>query len=241
MMPIISIRELSFAYSRSDGDVFDNFSLSVDVGECIGILGHNGAGKTTLLKLIYGVLKPSHGDVRINMHDVSSYRHIFLLSDKFGLDRQVSLRENLKFRKRLFHVKEFEDLKAYWTGRFDFAGHLDRRILALSSGLEMRAQLIAGLCLGPQLLLLDEPTNSIDPATRETVISVLHEIHSQGRTCLFVTHDLDFARRASSRVVTLQNGTIVDDDPVGDETTLDEFTERYLHMTDGSDSGGAHD
>lgn len=233
-MSIIVVSDISFSYTKKAPSVFNNFSWTVDRGECVGILGHNGAGKTTLLKLLYGVLKPSHGEIQINVHDVASYREIFLLSDKFGLDRQVSLRENLEFRKRLFKIDDYDDLENYWMDRLNFAEHANKRIAALSAGLEMRAQLVSGLCLEPRLILLDEPTNSIDPATREAVISLLNEMRAEGRTCLFVTHDLEFARRVASRVVTLQDGDIMDDDHICDTFSLEEFTRRYLHMTEGA-------
>lgn len=235
-MPVITVNDLTFSYSRKAANVFNNFSWTVNKGECVGVLGHNGAGKTTLLKLLYGVLKPSRGGVRINVRDIASYREIFLLSDKFGLDRQASLHENLEFRKRLFKIDGFDDRKNYWMNRLNFIEHASKRIFVLSAGLEMRAQLVAGLCLEPRLILLDEPTNSIDPATREAVISLLNEMQAEGRTCLFVTHDLEFARRVASRVVTLQNGDIVDDDLVRGPVSLEEFTGRYLHMTEGTGS-----
>ena len=68
------------------------------------------------------------------------------------------------------------------------------------------------------------------------MISLLNEMQAEGRTCLFVTHDLEFARRVASRVVTLQNGDIVDDDLVRGPLSLEEFTGRYLHMTEGTGS-----
>lgn len=76
-MSIIVVSDISFSYTKKAPSVFNNFSWTVDRGDCVGILGHNGAGKTTLLKLLYGVLKPSHGEVQINVHDVASYREIF--------------------------------------------------------------------------------------------------------------------------------------------------------------------
>ncbi|WP_316670141.1 ABC transporter ATP-binding protein [uncultured Propionibacterium sp.] len=232
-MPIIKVNDLSFSYARARESVFSSFSWTVDRGECIGILGHNGAGKTTLLKLLYGVLRPSRGSVQINIHDVASYREIFLLSGRFGLDRQVSLHENLEFRRRLFGTAGFDDLKGYWMDRLGFTEYAHKRIFTLSAGLEMRAQLVAGLCLNPRLILLDEPTNSMDPATRETVISLLNGMRAEGRTCLFVTHDLEFARRVSSRVMILHEGAIVVDDPVRGSVSPEEFTKRYLHVTEG--------
>lgn len=76
-MPVITVNDLTFSYSRKAANVFNNFSWTVNKGECVGVLGHNGAGKTTLLKLLYGVLKPSRGGVRINVRDIASYREIF--------------------------------------------------------------------------------------------------------------------------------------------------------------------
>jgi ABC-type multidrug transport system ATPase subunit len=231
-MDLIQLRNIHCRYPSPKTEVFQDLDLVLKAREFVSLLGHNGAGKTTLLKLIYGILKPQSGDVRINRDVVGTYKDIFLLSETFGISRELSLRENLIFRSKLFGEPVDAILSHRYIAQFNLSKHVNKPVSALSSGLAKRANLVAGLVFDPELVMLDEPTNSIDPATKELMSTTLKALKAAGKTILLVTHDLEFSYALSDRVVILNEGEIVVDEDLGDVPTSQAFKERYLHFTE---------
>jgi len=232
MINIIEVEAVTFRYRRPAQSVFNGLSLAFAAQKATCILGHNGAGKTTLLKLIYGLLRPQSGRVSIDGTQIRNYRDIFLLSERFGLNQELSLRENLNFRARLLH----EDITAILDNplihEFKLGKQLDKPTGKLSAGYFTRANIVAGLVFAPRLLLLDEPTNSIDPATRELLLSTLANQRDLGATVLLVTHDLDFAYALGDRLLVLDEGELVIDDADPHRSTVEEFRRDYIDFTE---------
>ena len=232
MTTIIEMEAVSFRYRRPVQSIFTGLDLGFDAGKATCVLGHNGAGKTTLLKLIYGLLRPQNGRVTIDGTQICGYRDIFLLSEKFGLNQELSLRENLVFRCRLLHEDLGSILSDPLIHQFKLGKQLDKSVGRLSAGYLTRANIVAGLVFGPRLLLLDEPTNSIDPATRELLLSTLASRRDLGVTVLLVTHDLDFAYSLADRLLILDEGEVVIDDRDPHRSTVEEFRRDYIEFTE---------
>ena len=232
MKNIIEVEAVSFRYRRPVQSIFTGLDLGFDAGKATCVLGHNGAGKTTLLKLIYGLLRPQSGRVLIDSTQISHYRDIFLLSEKFGLNQELSLRENLTFRCRLLREDIDRVLSDPLIHQFKLGKQLDKPAGRLSAGYFTRANIVAGLVFGPRLLLLDEPTNSIDPATRELLLSTLAGQRDRGVTVLLVTHDLDFAYSLADRLLVLDEGEVVIDDRDPHRSTVEEFRRDYIEFTE---------
>ena len=235
MKNIIELEAVTFGYRRPAQSIFHDLNLGFASGKATCILGHNGAGKTTLLKLIYGLLRPSSGRVSIDSTQIHNYRDIFLLSDKFGLNQELSLKENLIFRSRLLRTDAKAVLDNPLIQEFKLRKHLDTPTGKLSTGYFTRANLVAGLAFTPGLLLLDEPTNSIDPTTRELLASTLARQRDIGVTVLLVTHDLDFAYSLGDRLLILDEGELVVDDSDPHRSTLEQFRRDYIDFTERSE------
>jgi len=213
MNAVIRLEGVGFRYNRPRTVVFDDLNLA----------------------LVYGTLQPQTGTIRIDQRAVPGYRDIFFLSERFGINQELSLRQNLEFRCRLFGVDIPPVLADPLIREFKLAKHIDKPCGKLSAGLFMRANIVAGLVFSPSLIMLDEPANSMDPATRELLLQVLKRQHDDGRTVALVTHDLEFAYEISHRLIVLDEGEIVIDDRNPGLTGLDEFRQAYLKFTEGTE------
>jgi ATPase subunit of ABC transporter with duplicated ATPase domains len=178
-----------------DRTIYDNFDLTIRRGERWCVMGRNGAGKTTLLKMVAGILEPDSGAVRIGPSVTMGY---FAQQALDVLDPQSTLLEQLE---RDFPLESQATLRKL-LGAFQFPGEdVDKKIAALSGGEKTRMVISRMLLDPPNFLVLDEPTNHLDLETKEMLIEALAGFSG---AMLFVSHDREFLRGLSNRVLDLQ-------------------------------------
>src|SRR5579863_7359957 len=180
--------------------IYDGFSLTVRRGERWAVMGRNGAGKTTLLKMIAGATSPDSGQVRLGTSLIMGY---YAQQSLEVLDPELTIIEQLQ---REFPQDSLGALRTL-AGAFQFSGDdVDKKIRALSGGEKSRLVLALMLYAPPNFLVLDEPTNHLDLATNEMLIEALKDFDG---TTLFVSHDREFLRGLSNRVLELggESGT----------------------------------
>lgn len=212
--PIIVCEQVSFSYDREA--VLQDISFSLEKGAYIGIVGSNGSGKTTLLKIILGLLKPTHGSVKIFGVPIEDFRDW----EKIGYVPQNVFRGDLNFPATVREVVESGHLK----GKKDLLDQfgiracdavdealkragiphlLKKRIGELSGGERQRVFIARALVSQPELLVLDEPTTGIDAATEEEFYAFLEELNGAGITIILISHDLEAIARHAKSVLCL--------------------------------------
>jgi energy-coupling factor transporter ATP-binding protein EcfA2 len=227
---ILELHGVSFTYkggSSSARTVFNGLDLSVQSGECVGVIGQEGAGKTTLLQLMNGLLKPDRGTVRIDGTDIwRTPGSIAQFRRRIGFAFQ--------FPEQQFFCESIEDELLY--GRMNFgilsnpacptpdealesvglqpAQFLGRSPFTLSMGEARRVALATVLMTEPQALLLDEPTVGLDGNGIEFVVNLLRRMKNQGVTTVLVSHDVDVHAEVASRIIVLDHGMIASNLPV---------------------------
>ncbi|HEY5657676.1 MAG TPA: ABC transporter ATP-binding protein [Myxococcota bacterium] len=187
--------------------------LDVPRGACFGLLGPNGAGKTTALRMIYGVVRPTSGDIRVFGIDVT--RHPRAVRARLGVTLQENVQiealtapENLRIFARHHLLREpeisrrVEDLIDY----LELRSHRDVPVRALSGGFRRRLSIAMSLLNQPELLVLDEPTTGLDPAVRLALWSRIRDLRKRRTTILITTHYMDEAQRLCDRVVIMNEG-----------------------------------
>jgi len=175
--------------------IYQGFELTIRRGERWCVMGRNGAGKSTLLKMVAGALEPDGGSVRIGPSVTLGY---FAQQALDLLDPRVTLLDQLQAD---FPMESQATLRTL-LGAFQFSGDdVDKKIAALSGG--ERTRLVIGRMLlnPPNFLVLDEPTNHLDLETKEMLIEALADFEG---AMLFVSHDREFLRGLSNRVLDLQ-------------------------------------
>jgi ATPase subunit of ABC transporter with duplicated ATPase domains len=180
--------------------VHDGLNMNIRRGERWCVMGRNGAGKSTLLKMVAGQVAPDKGQVQLGASLVMGY---FAQQSLDLLDPKLTIEEQLQ---KDFPGESIGVLRSL-AGAFQFSGDdVDKPIRALSGGEKTRLVLARMLLNPPNFLVLDEPTNHLDLATKEMLLDALKDFEG---TMLFVSHDREFLRGLSNRVVELggESGT----------------------------------
>jgi lipopolysaccharide transport system ATP-binding protein len=179
-------------------------SFEVARGETLGIIGHNGAGKSTILKLLSNVTTPTSGEITI------SGRLSALIEVGSGFHQELTGRENIYLSGSILGMRRRE-ITAKLERIIDFAGvreFIDTPVKHYSSGMYLRLGFSIAAHLEPDILLLDEVLAVGDAAFQVKCLDRINELHRQGRTIVFISHDLGAVERLCSRVILLNHGRI---------------------------------
>ena len=218
-MPAVEFRDVSF--TRPGGlRVLDRFSIAVDEGEVVALVGRSGAGKSTLLKLINRLLDQDSGDVIVEGRNTRDWEPIqlrrrvgYVLQD-VGLFPHMTIAGNVGVVPRLERwTAERTDVRV--GELLDLIG-LDRRTFAnrwpdeLSGGQRQRVGVARALAVDPPILLMDEPFGALDPITRVELHAEFLRIQDRvKKTVLIVTHDMREAFALAARIGVLDGGQLI--------------------------------
>ena len=206
-------------------------SVAFERGAVTVLLGSSGAGKSTLLRAMNGLVTPTGGRVAVEgIGDLSRRRNLQAHRRKTGMVFQqhqligrASVLTNVLMGRLGYHsglrtllppARSEKSMALDAIERVGLIDHALRRADQLSGGQQQRVGIARAMVQQPTLILADEPVASLDPATAEHVLSLLHGIcKSDGITAIISLHQLEFARRYSDRIVALAQGTVVFDGP----------------------------
>lgn len=206
---MIDISHITKRYGTQQ--VLDDVSLSISGNEVVSIIGHSGSGKSTLLRCIAGLEPYESGALRVEARKKDGYDGIGMVFKENNLFPHLTVLQNLmlapiqvlgmKKEQAREMAEEILDNVGIWNKMNDYPS-------SLSSGQAQRAAIARSLMMKPDVLLLDEPTSSLDPVSANEVFNVLDKLKKQGMTIVLVTHNIDFARSISDRMVFMDMGTI---------------------------------
>jgi len=217
----LTVRGLHLA--RGDRAILNGVDLEAAAGEIVALMGLSGSGKTTILRVLAGLERADAGEVAVpKVGMVFQFHFLF---------EHLSVLDNICLAPVHVHGASRGDAERRAHGLLEELG-VGHRAQALprelSGGEAQRVAIARALAVDPPLLLLDEPTASLDPARRNDLGDVLRALAASGRTLLLTSHDDDFVRDFSTRVVVLSNGRVVEEgspaqvltDPRHDDTRL---------------------
>ena len=225
--PVIVCRQVVRSYPMGGATVqaVRGIDLSIARGEFAAITGPSGCGKSTLLHLLGAVDIPTSGHVLVNGRDTASLsdreatdfrlRHIGFVFQRFYLMPTLSASENVE----LPLAEAGMDKRARKARARDLLGYVglgdrvDHRPTQLSGGEQQRVAIARALSNEPALLLADEPTGELDAETGVRLLELFGQLHRDGRTLVFVTHDAVVAQ-AAQRVIRLHDGRVASDSTV---------------------------
>lgn len=215
-MTNVDIQNLHKKYSVQPEYILENFSLSINSGEMVTLLGPSGSGKSTLLKLIAGIESPNLGDIQFNGKSIlgiePNKRGAVLMFQKSYLFPFLNVEENIGFGLKVQHVSP-TTIKAEvkrMLNLIGLPGIEKRKVGELSGGESQRVALARALVTNPKLLMLDEPLSSLDTSVRLNLQEAIRAIQRElGITTIFVTHDLSEAMAMSDRMAILLKGKVM--------------------------------
>ena len=221
----ISIRDLCYSYEDDDGKnipVLDNFSIDIDRGELIAVIGHNGSGKSTFAKILNLILSGQSGRMTVDGKEIDPETitddEIMAVRRKIGMvfqnpDNQLVatiVEDDVAFGPENLgvpsaEIRERVDKALADVGMLSYAKHEPHR---LSGGQKQRVAIAGIMAMLPECIIFDESTAMLDPIGRREVLSAIEKINREkGITVIMITHYMDEAARAG-RVIVLDDGKI---------------------------------
>ncbi|AGK97872.1 ABC transporter ATP-binding protein [Clostridium pasteurianum] len=189
-------------------DVLKDASFKIEKGETVGIIGENGTGKSTSLKLISNILKPNAGEIIVN-GKISS-----LLEIGVGFQPDLSGRENVYMYGSILGLTKLEIDKRY-DGIVEFAelsNFMDTPVKNYSSGMYMRLAFSVAVSVDPDILLVDEVLAVGDANFQKKCLDKIQSFKEQGKTIVFVSHDMGIVKKICNRVIFIKKGGFVIED-----------------------------
>ena len=191
-------------------------TFTAENGAITGLLGPNGAGKTTTLRMLYSVMRPDNGNIRVDDVDAivdphAAQARLGVLPDGFGLYPRLTAREHIEYFGELHglsgaslkqRTKELLDL-------LDMNAIADRRTSGFSHGERTKVGLARALVHNPQNVLLDEPTNGLDVMSTRAVRTIVRRLKDEGRCVLFSSHVMQEVSALCDSIVVIAHGRVV--------------------------------
>jgi ABC-2 type transport system ATP-binding protein len=208
--PALSVTALRKTYGRTTA--LGGVDLEIGAGELVGLLGPNGAGKSTLVKIACGLVRPRGGRAVVCGAPAGSRearRALGYLAELFRFPGWARAEEVLTLHQRLAGSDGGAAERAALLEQVDLLDARDRRVEAMSKGMQQRLGLAQALIGGPRLLLLDEPTSALDPVGRRMVRELLERLREQGVAVLLNSHLLSEVELVCDRVAILDGGQVV--------------------------------
>jgi len=224
---MIELTAIGKTYTRPTGESIEalkDFSLRIERGELVAVVGASGSGKSTLMNILGLLDRPTGGRYRFDGHDVADLdvgqqarfrnRHVGFVFQAFHLLPRTSALENVELPLLYSDRASIDGLGRKALEAVGLADRVQHTPSELSGGQQQRVAIARALVNEPELLLADEPTGNLDAQSAGEILEIFASLNRTGRTIVLVTHDPATAARAH-RVVRLEAGRLV-----ADQTTL---------------------
>ena len=193
-------------------EVLNSFSLDIEKGKCLAVMGESGSGKSTIAKIIIGLEKPNSGEVKIFDKDIE-----FLFQDSYNALNPRMTVEDLIYEPLQFStdidVKDKREFILELLKQVELAPELlTRRRDELSGGQLQRVCLARALSTKPQIMIFDESLSGLDPLVQDKILDLLYKIQKEyNLTYIFISHDFRLCYFLADRIILIDNGKIIED------------------------------
>jgi polar amino acid transport system ATP-binding protein len=223
-MAFLEIKNIKKSFGKYE--VLKDISFSLEKGEVLSIIGSSGSGKTTLLRCINFLEFSEEGTISVDgkmIYDGGSLRkytdaeirenrlHFGMVFQSFNLFPQYTVLENVTLAPKLLKRgtnEEIEENAKRLIEKVGLAEKMNFYPCQLSGGQQQRVAIARALAMNPQILCFDEPTSALDPELTGEVLKVIKGLKGQDSTMIIVTHEMDFAKNVSDKVIFMADGVI---------------------------------
>ncbi|MDW8798393.1 amino acid ABC transporter ATP-binding protein [Staphylococcus pseudoxylosus] len=216
---MINIKNLYKTFDKNE--VLKGIDMTVNQGEVVAIIGPSGSGKSTLLRCMNLLETPTSGEVIFKDHSLTSKnteleklrQQMGMVFQNFNLFPHKKVIDNIILAPSLLKKDKQNNLKDQAQELLDKVGLSDKADAypsQLSGGQKQRVAIARALAMNPEVLLFDEPTSALDPEVVGDVLKVMKDLAKEGMTMVVVTHEMNFARDVSDKVVFMADGVIVE-------------------------------
>ena len=219
---IVEVKNLKKQYG--DNVILKNINLHIDRGEVVSLIGPSGSGKSTILRCIVDLESITSGEILIegnNLTDKNVDKKIKkemllktgMVFQTFNLFPHMSVRNNivrtLKLVKNM-NTEKAESIVKEMLSLVGLSDKINNYPNELSGGQKQRVAIARALALKPDIMLFDEPTSALDPELVKEVLDIIRKLKSQKITMLIVSHEMNFVREISDRVIIMEKGEILE-------------------------------
>ena len=219
---LISVRDLAKKFDGMDVHALNGISLDIHKGEVVFIIGPSGSGKSTFLRCLNLLETPTAGTILFEGVDITDKktnidlhrRKMGMVFQQFNLFPHMTIMKNLTIAPmKLLKIskEEAEKTAVSLLERVGLADRANAYPNQLSGGQKQRIAIVRALCMKPDVMLFDEPTSALDPEMVGEVLAVMRELAEEKMTMVVVTHEMAFAREVASRVIFMDNGSVVEE------------------------------
>jgi ABC-2 type transport system ATP-binding protein len=215
MTSVLDVAHLRYSYDSSV-EVLADVSFSLSGSEVVGLIGPNGSGKSTLIKNIFDLLRSQSGSITVAGHEhasASAKAEAMYLASNDYLPEFLTAREYVELLARMYGVAVDDGELRELFARYSMAGRYDDLIESYSHGMRKKTQLVAALLMRRPLIVIDETLNGMDLEALHLCEADLRRLRAAGHTVLLCTHDFALLERLSDRVLFLDLGRLVFDEP----------------------------
>ena len=221
---LIQVKDLQMHFSGGSIHALDGVSADIRQGEVVVVIGPSGSGKSTFLRCLNLLERPTGGSITFDGVDITDPKvNIDLHRQKMGMVFQhfnlfphMTILENMTLAPIKLLKKSRREAETKALGLLKRVGLADRGGAypsQLSGGQKQRIAIVRALCMEPEVMLFDEPTSALDPEMVGEVLEVMKDLAHEGMTMVVVTHEMGFAREVGSRVIFMDGGIIVEENP----------------------------
>ena len=245
-MALLEVKDIYKSFGKSE--ILKGISFSLDEGEVLTIIGSSGSGKTTMLRCLNFLEIPDKGSISVRdelLFDGETYKglsyneirnrrlHFGLVFQNFNLFPQYSVIDNIMLAPKLLKKGTPEEIRENAVELIKSVGlesKMDFYPAQLSGGQQQRVAIARALAMKPDILCFDEPTSALDPELTGEVLRVIKELAEVKTTMVIVTHEIEFARNVSDKVIFMDDGVIIEDGRPEDviANPQNERTKRFL-------------
>ncbi len=223
-MPFLKIKDIYKSFGKTE--VLKGISFSLEEGEVISIIGSSGSGKTTLLRCLNFLETPDKGTISVGDkllfdgenkaalkdEQIRENRlHFGLVFQSFNLFPQYSVLDNVTLAPKLLKKGSNEEIDKKARELIEKVGlteKIDSYPCQLSGGQQQRVAIARALAMNPDILCFDEPTSALDPELTGEVLRVIKDLKESGSTMIVVTHEMEFAKNVSDKIIFMADGVI---------------------------------
>ncbi len=249
-MSILNVNNIHKHFGKVD--VLKGISFSIEQGEVLSIIGSSGSGKTTLLRCLNFLETPDMGNISVDGNVIfdstqkksltdaqirQNRLHFGLVFQSFNLFPQYTVMKNLTLARELFEKKkpdglskeQINDMAYSLLQKVGLTEKADFYPCQLSGGQQQRVAIARALVMQPDILCFDEPTSALDPELTGEVLKVIKELKDTNTTMIIVTHEMNFAKNVSDKVIFMADG-IIEEEGTPDDIFLAPKSEKTKHF-----------
>lgn len=236
---MIDIKNLTKSFGQNE--VLKGIDLSIERGEVVAIIGPSGSGKSTFLRCMNLLETPTSGEVIFNGNSLTAKdtkleqlrQNMGMVFQNFNLFPHKKVIDNILLAPTLLKKGNNSDLQQTAMTLLDKVGLADKADAypsQLSGGQKQRVAIARALAMNPEVLLFDEPTSALDPEVVGDVLEVMQNLAKEGMTMVVVTHEMNFAKDVSNKVVFMADSYVVESGSPQDifETPQHDRTKSFL-------------